>query len=478
MTQNRTSPTQSDILAGERLLESGDLEAAAALFEQVLRESPTSLPALQGLTEACFGLGDKSGAKHYLGLALEIDPEDPRTLNNAGVMLFHEKDYENSSQFLTKAIAIDPEYGEAHLNLCAVWGRLTLANQKQPIKSEALLATLRWIADHEADSARDELLSLNVSLRQALLNRYRNAYEGGRLRILLHAPTSIMGALFYIFESWQQCLSFMGIETRLILAGDSIADAIGTFEPNVLITVDHPDVSESIDWSFVYEHMNRHRMLIGVCSEFRSKPREADFYLTFHLDPCRDDRLMQVTSPLLSLPFAFNPLLHRMSPAQTLFDFAFVGTNSPVKQKETLEYLIPIVRGSVGILAGTGWPGRFNNLSQADAGFLYNFAAICPNYHLQAQLDTFSEVNERTHVLQACGAFQLCDRPAAISALYNEDELVTAASPTEYQAFFDHYLKRPEERAAIVRRGMIKAWESYSQFDVLKRLVEYLSKTI
>jgi hypothetical protein len=475
MTQKRTSEA---IAEGERLLESGEYAAAAGCFEQVLVDSAAELPALRGLAEACFGLGDKSGAKHYVGLALQSDPSDPRTLNDAGVLLFHEKDYENASLFLTKAVAIAPDFGDAHINLCAVWGRLTLADQKQAIKSDQLLSSLHWIADHRADPVRDELLTLNNSLRQALLDRHRGCFEDYGLRVLLHAPTSLMGALFYIFESWQQCLSFTGIDTRMVLAGDPIVEIVDNFDPNVLITVDHPEVSGALDWSFIYEHMNRHRLLIGLCSDFRTKPREADFYLTFHLDPSQDESLSQVKAPLLSVPFAFNPLLHRMSPAQTLFDFAFVGTNSPVKQKETLDYLIPIVRGNVGILAGTGWPGRFNNLSQADAGFLYNFAAICPNYHLSAQIDTFNEVNERTHVLQACGAFQLCDQPKAMAKLYAEDELVTAATPSEYQSCFNHYLERPEERAIVARRGMIKAWNSFSQFAALRALIDHLRRTV
>ncbi|MGB5137562.1 MAG: glycosyltransferase, partial [Candidatus Zixiibacteriota bacterium] len=191
-----------------------------------------------------------------------------------------------------------------------------------------------------------------------------------------------------------------------------------------------------------------------------------------------DETLKEITSPLLSLPFAFNPLIHRMCPAQTLFDFAFVGTNSPIKQAATLDYLVPIVRNYVGVLAGTGWPGRFGCFSQEEAGFLYNFAAICPNYHLRNQIENYSEVNERTHVLQACGAFQLCDSPMAIRALYDEDELITAENPGEFQQLFSHYLSNPAERGSIVARGMTKAWGSYSQFAALQPLIEHVSANL
>ena len=466
---------QIDELAAkaEVLLESGQATEAAALFEELLRESPSDLRALRGLAEACFGLGDTSGAKHYTGLALQANPDDARTLNNAGVLAFHARDYERSAHFLEKSLAADPEYLDAHVNLCATFGRLTMADPKHALESEQLIPTLRWISVNASDPARDELVQLNRSLRTDLLNRFRDAYRERGLRVLLYAPTPIMGALYYIFESWQQCLGYLGIDTQMTLAGFPLEETLELFDPNVIITVDVPDVSGVMDWSTIYERMNRHKILIGLCSDFRQTPKEADFYITFHLDPSQDARLQRVTSPLLSVPFAFNPLLHRMSPARALFEFAFVGTNSPVKAAETEEYLIPVVRKHAGILAGTGWPGRFGNFSQEDAGFLYNFAAICPNYHLRSQLDNFSEVNERTHVLQACGAFQICDYPKAIDALYGADELVAARNPQEFHKMFEHYLQAPDERNAIVARGMQKAWTSYSQFTALQPLVEF-----
>lgn len=471
---------QLDSLAAEAelLLENGQLDRAASLFERLLCDSPSDLRALRGLAEACFSLGDISGAKHYTGLALQIDPNDARTLNNAGVLLFHERDYERSTQFLQKSISVAPDFVDAHINICASLGRLTMAEQNQALDSELLMHSLRWISGNLPDPARDCLVEQNRKLRESLLTHYRNIHYERQLRVLLYAPTPLMGALYYIFESWNQCLNYMGIESQMMLAGFALDETLELFDPNIFLTVDVPEVSGSVEWGAIYERMNRHRMLIGLCSDFRGHPLEADFYVTFHLDPKQDEILKEIKSPLLSIPFAFNPLLHRMSPARTLFEFAFVGTNSPLKQVETLEYLIPIVRNHTGILAGTGWPGRFGNLSQGDAGILYNFAAICPNYHLRDQIENFSEVNERTHVLQACGAFQLCDSPRAIRALYAEDELVSANTSEEFQKLFKYYLEKPTERETIVARGMTKAWASSSYFTALQPLVDHASANL
>lgn len=478
MSQHNLNQNDLTVQRAESLLRTGQFVDAAALFERILTQSPNNFEAIRGMAEACYALGDKSSSRHYLNLALQLSPEDPRSLNNSGVLLFHDKQYEMATEHLALAASIDPDFAEAHFNLCTTLGRLTLKDQESFIRPEQLMQSLRWISEHAADQSRQELVLLNESLRTSLLDQYRNSYEKAGLRVLLHSPSSSMGALYYIFESWYQCLNFMGIETKLAIAGYPIDELVESFNPNVLLSVDVPQVAGTINWRFLYGHLNRHRLLIGLCSEFHAPQQNADFYVTFHLDPRRDKQLGRLALPILSLPFAFNPLLHRMLPAHPVFDYAFVGTNSPIKLQQTQEYLLPIVTTFSGILAGTGWPGRFSNLNQADASFLYNFAKVCPNYHLQAQKATYNEVNERTHVLQACGAFQLCDLPMAAPDVYNEDELVTAKSPAEFATLFRYYLDEPEQRNEIVRRGMVRAWGAYSQFHVLKRFVEFAAERI
>jgi hypothetical protein len=169
---------------------------------------------------------------------------------------------------------------------------------------------------------------------------------------------------------------------------------------------------------------------------------------------------------VISLPFAFNPFVHHAYPARTLWDFAFVGTNSPFKVQETNDYLVPIVCAHEGILAGTGWSGRFGNFTQEEAGLLYNFAAICPNYHIRAQIETNNEVNERTHAIAASGGFQLVDTPAALREMYSENEIASAISPAEYHKLFRYYLGEPAMRHEMAIRSMRVAWKSHSSFII------------
>jgi len=127
------------------------------------------------------------------------------------------------------------------------------------------------------------------------------------------------------------------------------------------------------------------------------------------------------------------------------------------------------------VLAGTGWPHGIGELSIEEAAELYQCARICPNFHVERQLREFNEVNERTYLIPACGGFQIVDRPVALRSMFAEEELVSAANPSEYHRLVDHYLGHPEERFPFVRAGMRRVWRDYTLFHILQPLVAYLA---
>jgi hypothetical protein len=457
------------------LSEKGRHGEAIAMFERVLRLDPNTVAAWRGIGECHFAQNDRPAAARAFERANQLSPTDARTLNDIGVLLFHQSDYESSLSWLCSAISSEPDYLDARLNLSTVLGRVTLKNQNSSLKPAVLIKTLHWLSENAPDDNRAPLLEENRRLRGRLLNEYRRRYRGSDAKILLYAPTVSMGALYYIFESWQQCLEHMGIPTALVPVGDSLEPVLREFRPTCVISVDNDAIWGTLTQSQL-QLLRNSNARIGLVSEFGGEMLDADFYVTFHLHPEQDDKIARRNSPLLSLPFAFNPLIHRAYPARTLWEYAFVGTNSPLKWQETGDYLLPIVCSHEGILAGTGWPGKFGNLTQEESGLLYNFAAICPNFHLRAQIETGNEVNERTHVLAACGAFQLVDNPSALREMYSEDEIASGPSPGEYQDLFKYYLAQPEQRAMMAMRSMQKAWSAHSQFHRLANLIEFLKK--
>ncbi len=468
-TSNQTLALQR----AEKLLVARDYSGAEEAFQMALEFDPSNATVWRGLGESQFALNNIDAAVRSTQRALQLDPNDHRTLNNVGVMLCHAGSYEAALNYFTRSLELAPSDLDARMNLCSLYGRLTLADSNAALKTSPLVAQLRWFSEFFPDEGRMALVKENHRLRDALLAQYRDKYRALNLRVLFYAPSVTMGALFYIFESWQQSLQYMGIGTRLKIAGESLDDADLAFSASAFVSVDSDAVLGAISNENL-ERLTSAGTTIIYVSEFSKQQRDADLYITFHLQPESNENIARRRKPVISLPFAFNPLIHYAHPARTLWDFAFVGTNSPLKLRETEAYLLPVVRNRSGILAGVGWPGRFGNIGQSDAALLYNFAAICPNFHLQAQIETGNEVNERAHVLAACGAFQLCDRPQALSSLYRDDEVASAATPREYAGMFDYYLNHDAERMAFATRAMRRAWASYSQFHVLERLIPHL----
>ncbi len=475
-------PTISTIAASlslsriQELLQKGLISEAALLCESALSSGDNSAAVYRLMGECCLGLGDLKSARIFTDQALQREPDDPETLNNAGVLCFQSREYQTAMNLLQRSLDLRGDYLDAHLNLLDTYGRLTLADPHADIKTGQLVKSLKWISANHPDPARQELVAENRRLRQELLAKYHNRRRDSKLRILLHSPDISQGALYYIFESWQQCLEYQGIPTKLATRGHEFNVILESFAPTCLLSIDSNEVLDKASLNALDLYSRNHALKLGLCSDFSGQLHEADFRITFHLDPARDPVLSRQTTPVISLPFAFNPVIHFAHPGRELWDFAFVGTNSPLKQEETSEYLVPIVRSHSGILAGTGWPGRFGKIGQSATALLYGMAAICPNFHLKAQREVFGEINERTHVLAAVGAFQLVDSPAALAGLYDESELAIANTSSKFHQLFAHYLSKPEMRLQMSTKAMRKAWSKYSQFHVLDRLLEFLSK--
>lgn len=460
------------IAEGHRVLELGDFSRAKTTFESALREIPHSVEALRGLAESCYGLGDLQEAERYSATALKMAPNDPQTLNNAGVILYAGKNYSRAEATFRKVLSVDSHYADAYFNLCELWGAVTSKTPPDPVRKRDLLNAVRWIGENAPDSNRDILLRENRQLRETLLQQYHHAYENSERRILLHRPGN--GALKYLMDSWREVLNYMGIETAVINWGERTDAKCESFRPNVFITVADPSYIGQLDLDYLRRYRREQGLQVGHISTFEHSFEPCDFLITFHLDPSRDPVMSKADLPLLSLPFAINPLQHYMRPGTEVWDHFFVGTNSPFKTQETESYLLPIIRNHRGILAGTKWGGGIGELRVEEAAVLYNFARIYPNYHVRRQMEEFNEANERTFIIPACGGFELVDNPIALREIFNEDEMAVAHTPREFHEMFDHFLNNPGERQSYIEGGMRRVWKEYTLFHVLSKLADFL----
>ena len=467
--------SDSEVVEGQKLLRLGNFDKAQTKFRKALKIFPNSIGALRGLSEISFSSGAVKDAERYCLEALQIDPDDPETLNNAGVMLYAQGKLTESAGAFDKALRADPHMADAHNNVLELYGATAPHIVLDVNQSAAIIRSARWISKNCVDESRLELMKENHSLRENVFQEFENLYEACGQRILLHRPDN--GAIKYLFDSWAETFNIMGLQTLLLDWHDNTKETFQSFQPTVFITVGDPAYVERLDLEFIANFQQQRELKIGHITNLQDNYKLCDFLITFHLNPAGDKRFDSLEKPLISVPFGINPNQHYLRPARQVWDFFFVGTNSQLKAEQGDKLLMPIVNSYRGILAGKGWNRGAGELSVPDSALLYNFAKVLPNFHLESQYKRFDEVNERTFVIPACGGFELVDNPAAMKELFDANEMAVANSPQEYREMFEHFLNNPNERLPYIQNGMRKVWNNYTLFHSLSKLAKFLKIT-
>lgn len=464
--------SDSEVVEGQKLLRLGNFDQAQSQFRKALTICPKSTAALRGLSETSFSSGAISAAETFCLEALELDPDDPQTLNNAGVLLYAQGKLTESAGAFNKALCTDPHMADVHNNVLELYGAMAPQIVLDVNHSAAIIRSAHWTSENYADEPRLELMKENHSLRDQAFQEFADRYKVSGQRILLHRPDN--GAIKYLFDSWAETLNIMGLQASLLDWHDNTKEKFQSFQPTFFITVGDPAYIEKLDLEFIANYQQQYEFKIGHITNLEDSYDLCDFLITFHLNPAADKRFESLAKPLISVPFGINPNQHYLRPARQVWDFFFVGTNSQLKAEQSSKLLMPVVNNYRGIIAGTGWNRGIGELSVSDSSLLYNFAKVLPNFHLESQYERLDEVNERTFVIPACGGFELVDNPAAMKELFDAGEMAVADSPQEYKEMFEHFLNHPCERRLYIQNGMRKVWNNYTLFHSLSKLAEFL----
>jgi tetratricopeptide (TPR) repeat protein len=105
---------------GSRALRAGDVDAAARCFTEALdaaKTGPERALALNKFALVALAGGDRTGAEAALEAALEAHPACVPAIVNAGNLLLEAGDLNAAIARFEAAIALDPDYPEAHHNL-------------------------------------------------------------------------------------------------------------------------------------------------------------------------------------------------------------------------------------------------------------------------------------------------------------------------------------------------------------------------
>jgi spore maturation protein CgeB len=161
---------------------------------------------------------------------------------------------------------------------------------------------------------------------------------------------------------------------------------------------------------------------------------------------------------------------------RSVCDLAYVGSFLPGKRRFIRQNVLPLGTRYDLRIHGSDWSfgdrllGHVQRLGQyLDIGplkgirelpvsleqerKLYSSARICLNVHEEHVRRTGSEINERVFKILACAGFQLCDNVRLVRHFFTDAELVIADSGSDWRDKVDHYVRHPDERAAIAENG-------------------------
>jgi Flp pilus assembly protein TadD len=154
---NSTPSTMSELHIADTALESNNLELATSLYERALKANPNSAPALNGLGNTLYQVGDYTRAGVYFQRASQADPQALPPLIGVARVAIHQRRFNDAIATYRKVLALKPNDPLASAGLGAALDLSGDHAQAQAVLREALDA-----------NPGDPMLSVNLGLSLTL----------------------------------------------------------------------------------------------------------------------------------------------------------------------------------------------------------------------------------------------------------------------------------------------------------------------
>ena len=138
MTAERTSQIAELTRAANRAMQSGRMNDAVRVWEQVQELAPDHPQALLHLGQHRQFLGDAKGALALLARAAQVDPDNPIVPLNLAAAYRALGDSQNELASLARALAIDPYFFPAHLAKAMYFERMGKVREAAKLYKDAL----------------------------------------------------------------------------------------------------------------------------------------------------------------------------------------------------------------------------------------------------------------------------------------------------------------------------------------------------
>lgn len=344
----------------------------------------------------------------------------------------------------------------------------------------------------------DPLVKQGYELKQKTEKYFKDLLlDKTDIRILVHVPGEIFSpGGFSLFTNFAESFEFIGVPTRILGWSDDIKRDLDDFKPNVLISSDHFKYLEKIDWDAIKKYREGNKLSIGLTAslaEYGSSPlaerldwakeHNIDFFYSFRDSDYVHTRkeykpFFEVGYKILFIPFGANILHYYPVPnIKKDLDYVFLASVNKHKAQRYVKYILPIVSKYSGLIDGPGWKNANDfNFNRDRDRYVYARSKIGLNIHLEEQVDTACEVNERTFMLAACGIPQVVDDAKLLPKLFSENALFIAKTPNEYYKHFETIRVNPgigTTRALVAQREVFEKHTTFHRAnDFIRQLIK------
>ena len=354
--------------------------------------------------------------------------------------------------------------------------------------------------DDMAENSPEPIVREGLRLRREALESYRNCLANKNApRIMVQYPPEIHSpAGRSVAGNWTDALKHMGAETVLLRDGETIAEALSRFSPDVLLIMEEfSDFPGETGWREIREYKNSRGLLLGLGASLdiwgkhplegrisHAKNLGVDFFYCYADTRFRQedmrfwggdyDEYQAAGLPLVGVPFGANPLrYYPIGGVERDIDFILLASVNSDKSGRYIAFLGDIVKNARGFIMGPGWRHfPVDDINPERDRFLYARAKVGLNLHLDFQIEGKNELNERTFLLAASGIPQVTDAPGLLSEYFSEDAFFIGRTPAEYGAMLRLALSDEGERE---RRALKAMRETYRRHTIFHRMQEFVA---
>lgn len=345
-----------------------------------------------------------------------------------------------------------------------------------------------------------------------------------KYKILYHMPfLGTLSAYRTIYNGYKNAFLDLGHEFSTLTSEDDLKQKLNKINPDIFITNGHYYYQKFIDYEILKEHrkkglkvftniafwdspISKSRINEAPSLKDDSKTLEliksgllGDFFLsTSEQDDTRMEGFKKNTGyDFYTIPLAADKIsLKYRFEEKFKADISFIGTNLPQKRLYFKEYLFPLAKKYDLKLYGQDWTledmsrgfiqkiGQYFNIKELknlrkpslkleDEGLIYFSSTISVNLHEDYQRKYGGDCNERTFKIPLCEGFEITDSVSCIKRYFKEgEEMVIAENKKDWFEKIEYYLKNPEKRLQIVKKGKIRAEQDHTYHNRVKSILK------